>query len=130
MEGFEDKLNHILGDPKAMEQIMALAHSLGGNGEEPEIQPAPARDEGREIPPCSGTGGLGELDPRLLQIGMRLLGEYQREDDQRTALLAALRPFVREKRYSGLDKAIQAVRYSRIIRAALQELGKERERNV
>lgn len=130
MEEFEDKLNHILGDPKAMEQIMALAHSLGGGGEAPEKVSDPLPEEGKEMHPCSGAGGLGELDPRLLQIGMRLLREYQREDDQRTALLTALRPFVRAKRYSGLDKAIQAVRYSRIIRAALEELGKERERNV
>ena len=129
MEGFEEKLNHILGDPKAMEQIMSLAHALGGGSEE-EKPPAPSPDEVQRTPNLSGMGGLGELDPRLLQIGMRLLGEYQREDDQRTALLAALRPFVREKRYSGLDKAIQAVRCSRIIRAALEELGKERERNV
>lgn len=129
MEGFEDKLNHILGDPKAMEQIMALAHSLGG-GEEQEKTPAPAQNGEQEALSCSGGGGLGELDPRLLQIGMRLLGEYQREDDRKVALLTALRPFVREKRYSGLDKAIQAVRFSRIVRAALEELGKERGRNV
>ena len=129
MEGFEEKLNHILGDPKAMEQIMSLAHALGGDNES-EKPPAPPPDEMQKTPASSGMCGLGELDPRLLQIGMRLLGEYQREDDQRTALLAALRPFVKEKRHSGLDKAIQAIRYTRIIRAALEELGKERERNV
>ena len=129
VDGFEEKLNHILGDPNAMEQIMALAQSLGG-GEQPRHTPEPPQDEEQQTPVFSGGGVLGELDPRLLQIGMRLLREYQREDDQKAALLAALRPFVREQRYSGLDKAIQAVRFSRIIRAALEELGKERERNV
>ena len=129
MEGFEEKLNHILGDPKAMEQIMSLAHALGGDVE-PEKTPVPPPEEEQVTPTFSGEGVLGELDPRLLQIGMRLLGEYQKKDDQKAALLAALRPFVREKRYSGLDKAIQAVRFSRIIRVALEELGKERERHV
>jgi len=45
--------------------------------------------------------------------------EYRSEDDGRIALLNALRPFVKEKRYAKVDKAIQIARLSRLIRVAL-----------
>ena len=40
-------------------------------------------------------------------------------DDQRVALLTALRPFVKEERYAKLDKAIQIAKLSRLIRGGL-----------
>ena len=74
---------------------------------------------------------LGELDPRMLQIGMQVLREVQNTQDRSTALLNALRPFLREERRARLDKAIQIARVSRMIRAALEALGKkEGEGNV
>ena len=132
MEGFEEKLNNILGDPQAMGQIMALARSLGGS-ETPQEAPSAERETEqvrKEETSCSIGDVFGELDPRFLQIGMKLLREYQRGDDQKTALLTALRPFVKEKRYSKLDKAIQVARLSRMIRVALEEFGKEEGENV
>lgn len=73
----------------------------------------------------SGGGGgnplsaLGDLDPRLIQTGMRLLSEMNRTDDRKTALLTALRPFVKESRYAKVDRAIQIAKLSRVIRVAL-----------
>ncbi len=131
MEGFEEKLNTILGDPQTMGQIMALARSLGGGEEQEKTPVSECRTESeQEVSSCSDGDILGELDPRLFQIGMRLLKEYQRTDDKKTALLTALRPFVKEKRYSKLDKAIQVARLSRMIRAALDEFGREGAGNV
>ena len=63
---------------------------------------------------------LGGLDPRMLQIGMRVLQEYGRQDDDKVALLTALRPFVKEKRYAKIDRAVQIARMSRMIRVALE----------
>ena len=71
-------------------------------------------------PPAEPT--LPEIDPRLLQIGMRILSEYNRNDDKNMALLAALRPFVREERYAKVDRAIQIARLSRVIRVAFRVL--------
>ena len=59
---------------------------------------------------------LGGLDPKMMQMGMKLLEEYNRGDDRNTALLAALRPFVREERFAKVDRAIQIARLSRVIR--------------
>lgn len=131
MGELDEKLNAILGNPQAMGQIMALAQSLGGQGE------VGRTSEEVETPPPSPMGdggnplfGLGDLDPRLMQVGMRVLQEYQRGDDKKTALLTALRPFVKEERYEKLDRAIQIARLSRVIRVALEELGKEGDGHV
>ena len=58
----------------------------------------------------------------MLQIGMELFQEYQREDDRNTALLEALRPFLRKERQKRLDKAIQLARISRVVRKAYQTM--------
>ena len=128
MGELDEKLNAILGNPQAMGQIMALAQSLGG-------QMGGVSDQKEEPVSAERSGGdthlpLEELDPRLMQVGMRVLQEYQRGDDKKTALLTALRPFVKEERYEKLDRAIQIARLSRVIRVALEELGKEGGANV
>ncbi|MBS7219191.1 MAG: hypothetical protein KH028_07200 [Oscillospiraceae bacterium] len=140
MGEFEEKLNSILGDKDAMGQIMALAQSLG----KPAPPASEPEDENEETgweractpTPEAGAGedplsALGSLDPRMVQMGMRLLKEYQTGDDRNTALLAALRPFLRKERYARLDRAIQIARLSRVIRVAFHSLsGKEEGEGV
>ena len=139
MAEFEEKLNAILGDQQAMGQIMALARSLSGGGEqtqqvdqpapetEPQSAPLPA---GLQIPhpPAAApmpdlSALLGQMDPGMLQMGMRLFREYQGNDDRNTALLAALRPFLREERRARLDRAMEIARVTRLIRVALGSMG-------
>lgn len=149
MSEMEDKLNAILSSPEAMEQIMALANSLrggGGNGEdsassEPQnASPEPLEATAPPTPPpdlsalLSAFGGekgsssddgsslFGQngLDPAMIANLMALMREYNRNDDQKTALLLALKPFLREERRAKVDRAIQIARLSRVIRAALQ----------
>jgi len=142
----EDKLSAILGNPQAMSQIMSLAQSLGGGapasgGDEHADAPPPPSPEPAEpgdasaapsspgsaqapaAPDLSGLlgalSGGGGLDPRLLTLASRVMQEYQTGDDSRVVLLNALRPFVKEKRYAKVDKAIEFVRLSRLIRVAL-----------
>ena len=141
MAEFEEQLNAILGNQEAMGQIMALARSLSGGPAAPE----PAQGETPEtaeaaegyVPALSSpqtpdlSALLGELDPRMLQMGMKVLREIQTTPDRSTALLNALRPFLREERQARLDKAIQIARVSRMVRAALEVFGgKEGEGRV
>jgi len=140
MGGFEDKLNAILGNQEAMGQIMALAQSLGKQEEQPEpSQPEQESEVGyvpawpqqeetqtpaQTIPDLSGV--LGGIDPKMMQMGMRLLQEYNRSDDRNAALLAALRPFVKEERFAKVDRAVQIARLSRVVRVlfdAMKEKG-------
>lgn len=130
MSGLEDKLNAILGNREAMGQIMAIARSLG-EGEGEAVPPAAAGAEyvpveavREEAPDLNSV--LGGIDPQMMQMGMRLLREYNRGDDRNAALLAALRPFVREERFAKVDRAIQIARLSRVIRVlfdAVKEKG-------
>lgn len=130
MSGFEDKLNAILGDREAMGQIMALAQSLGKQEEQQEQPQQQVREDGyipvwtqeESQPPVQPqpqpdlSSVLGGIDPKMMQMGMRLIEEYNRGDDRNAALLAALRPFVREERFAKVDRAIQIARLSRVIR--------------
>ena len=121
MAEFEEKLNSILGDQNAMSQIMALARPLSGAGgppaaEKPDPEPAAAS-------PADMSLGLNQVDPRLLQLGGRILKEYQRGEDKNTALLLALKPFLRQERYAKVDQAIQLARLARVVRVALESMG-------
>lgn len=122
MGEFEEKLNSILGDQQAMGQIMALAQSLGkqssSDQEEKDTAPEPAEDAPPDLSQL-----MGNLDPKMVQLGMRLMREYQQDDGQNTALLQALRPYLREERRGRLDKAVQIAKMSRLLRVALRSLG-------
>lgn len=122
MGEFEEKLNSILGDQQAMGQIMALAQSLGkqssSDQEEKDTAPEPAEDAPPDLSQL-----MGNLDPKMVQLGMRLMREYQQDDGQNTALLQALRPYLREERRGRLDKAVQVAKMSRLLRVALGSLG-------
>lgn len=148
MSELEEKLENILGNPQAMAQIMSLAQSLDLGGQSQSQAQAPAQpqasvqDQGQPsspphpsedapAPPAAPTssgagaggllGALGSLDPGTLSAAAQLMGQFvSGEDDKRTALLNALRPFVKEQRYAKLDKAIQIAKMSRLIRSGLE----------
>ena len=149
MSELEEKLESVLGNPQAMAQIMALAQSLNGGGSPPaagagetsQAQEQPQEQAQSPAPPpaapASGgsgdglgslLGGLGSLDPKLLSAAAGLIGQFNSgADDQRVALLTALRPFVKEERYAKLDKAIQIAKLSRLIRSGLELFRAQRE---
>lgn len=152
MSELEEKLEGILGNPQAMAQIMSLAQSLSSGGaaqpsgaqEAPSAEPssaaapapAPEAQPDSSAPPPSPGGlggllsGLNSLDPQMLSAAANLMGQFTSgEDDKRTALLTALRPFVKEQRYAKLDKAIQIAKLSRLIRSGLDLLRARKEDN-
>lgn len=116
MADFEEALNSLLSNPEAMGQILSLAGSLGGQSQEPPPQEEPAPQP-----------NLTPL-PDLAQIG-RLLELFQsagRTNEEATALVNALRPFLREDRQRKLDRAVRAAGLSQAARQALR-LWKEGE---
>ena len=120
MSDFEDKLQSILANPDAMNQIMSIAQSISGsasnNQSETDILP---QEDDPPVDYGNLSSAFDSLDPRLLQLGMTLLSEYNRQDDDKVALLTALQPFVKENRYAKLDQAIQIAKLTRVIRVAL-----------
>ena len=111
MADFEEALNSLLSNPDAMGQILSLAGSLGGQAQE-----APAREE-----PSLSLPDLGQIG-RL----MELFQSATQTNEEAAALLAALRPFLREDRQRKLDRAIKAAGMSHAARQALR-LWKEGE---
>ena len=65
----------------------------------------------------------------MIQAGMEVLRQIQGTEDRSAALLNALRPFLREERRARLDRALQIVRITKVVRVVLGTLGgKEGER--
>ena len=92
MSELEEKLGQVLANPQMMQQIMALAQSLGTPPkEEPPPSPAPAVDPGmiQKIAALAGNTGV---------------------DPQQTALLRALGPYVSRERAYKLEKAMRAAK--------------------
>ena len=114
MADFEEALNSLLADPDAMGQIMSLAGKLGMGTESPPSPGEAAPQPESAAPPPFAPEQLGQMG-RLLEL-------FQEAD----ALIAALRPFLREERQKKLDQAIQLAGLSRAARQAYR-LWKEGE---
>lgn len=133
MGQWEEKLGAILNDPQAMSQIMSIAQSIGGGPGQPDQatqEPAPPPVQGPDQPTAPSqesevkaeTDAAPGLDPKVMAAGLRALSVWQDPEDDRAALLQALRPFMKEERQSKVDRAIRIVRLSKAVRAALDGL--------
>ena len=124
MAELEEKLNAILNDPQAMGQILTVAKALSGQDEEngASIETNAPADSSSD--PLSA---LGQLNPKLVQLGMRLLSDYSIGDDRKTALLEALKPFLRPERQAKVDQAVRIARLTKVIRTAFQFFREQRE---
>ena len=94
MSELEEKLNQVLSDPHMMQQIMALAGSLGAQS--PQEPPPPPQ----EASPLSG------IDMGMLQQ----LASGTGVDANQRALLKALSPYISKDRTAKLEKAMRAAK--------------------
>ena len=109
-DGFEDKLNQILGDPEKMAQIMSLAQSFGGGQPEPSAPSAPPVS-----PPVQ--------DEAFLRGIMQMMQQAQHTDSKQEALLCALKPYLVPERRDKIDRALQIARLSQLASFALRNSG-------
>ena len=116
MEGFEEKLGQLLGDPGAMQQILSLAQSLGGNA-----PPPPRGGNAPPPPPPPGPPPVSQgMESEALLRMLTELSRNTRDDPKQLALFQALKPFLRPERAAKLDRAVQAARLSRMASVALE----------
>lgn len=130
------------GPEAASDQAQPQGQSQGAEQSSNPPPPPQGGDAPAALPPApppaapaasgGGLGGmlgaLGSLDPGTLSAAANLIGQFNNGgDDQRTALLNALRPFVKEQRYAKLDKAIQIAKLSRLIRSGLELFRQRKE---
>lgn len=111
MEGMEDKLNAILGNPQLMQQIMNMAQSLG---QSPPASPPPPKQEPAPQPPPS----MPDIDPAMIGKIMSLAGKSSIDRNQH-ALLCALEPYLSKERIQKLEKAMRAAKLAGIVTAIL-----------
>lgn len=124
MAEFDEKLNSLLSNPDAMAQIMQMAQSLSGGGQEqaspappPQAEPAPFSwpNQGQAAPQTSppGSGDLlssltGGMDPKLMMRLLPLIQELGgQQDSNARQLLYALRPYLKEDRQAKIERALQ-----------------------
>lgn len=114
MEDLQQVLQNVLSDPAQMEQIAAMAKSLG-------LQPPEAPSEGVASPtapsPVPDLGAAAKLAGRI--------GELRGNEGQ---VFAALRPTVSPKGQKKLDRALRAAMLSRLLGRYLR--GKDGDANV
>lgn len=103
MAEMDDKLGAIINNPAMMQQIMAMAQSLGQ-------QPPPQT----ESPP--------PFDPSMIQKVMGLTNQTSIDSNQQ-ALLTALNPYLPHQRLTKLEKAMRAAKMAKLASSLLNSGG-------
>ena len=121
MGEFEDKLNSILSSPRDMEKILGLARELSGSlGVEKN-----APEEKKTAQSLDSLGStldtFGDLDPKIFKIVSRLMGEYSSQKNDKSALVNSIKPYLRQERREGLDRAVKIAKIAHIAKIALSE---------
>lgn len=105
MSELEEKLNQVLSDPNTLQQIMALAQSMGAASPQQPPAPTPA-------PPEADLGMMKQV--ASLASGTTV-------DANQRALLRALSPYVSRDRVGKLEKAMRAAKMAAFASTLLQQ---------
>lgn len=113
---FEEKLNAILSSPESMQQVAQLAQMLSQQNATPDGTAE------QEDTPSPGTPDLSALSSMLGGIDMATISRFlpllqemnSSQNDERTQLLYALKPFLKQERQEKIDTAL---RLARLLRA-------------
>lgn len=122
MSELEDKLNKILSSPEDMEKIMGMARSLSGSlgGKAPaEGQGEAAKTSAPDL--SSITSALQGVDPKIFRLMNRLLSEYTSGKNDKSALLTAIKPYLKEDRHDKIDKAAEIAKIAHLAKVAISE---------
>jgi hypothetical protein len=101
MSEMEEKLNSVLNNPQMIQQIMAMAQSMGAQSQQKSDSPPQKHDDFPEI----DLGMLQKLSGFASQSGI--------DKDQKT-LLKALGPYLSRERLGKLEKAMRAAKLARL----------------
>jgi hypothetical protein len=107
----QDKLSALLSNPQLMQQIMAMAQSLGQSSPAPP-PPPPKPEPASPLPPMSN------MDPAMIGKIMSFAGSTSIDRNQK-ALLCALEPYLSRGRLEKLEKAMRAAKLAGAVSAIL-----------
>ena len=111
MDDMEEKIGAILGNPQMMQQIMAMAQTLGG----PQSDPEPPKREAQ-------TPALPQMDLALVQ---KLTGIARQSgiDKREQALLGALGAYLTGDRVARLERAMRAAKMAKMATSVIGQQG-------
>lgn len=92
MSELEEKLNALMSNPQLMQQVAAMAQSIGTANQDHQEAPAPA---------------FPTLGPQQMQI-LAQAANFGSADQNQQALLSALTPYLSQSRIQKLDRAMRA----------------------
>ncbi len=113
MSDIEDKIGNILNSPEKMSQILQLAKTFSAS-EKPQTTPGGTPNAESTAP---------DIDPKLLQTFGKLLGELSSDSGGSSALLAAVKPYLKADRREKVDRAVKLAKLAKVARKALGEFG-------
>lgn len=113
MEGMEDKLSAILGNPEMMSQIMAMAQNFN-QAQTSQNTPPPQQEQ----PDTRQSTFSGGPDAAMMQ---KIISAAQHSgvDKNQQLLLKALAPYLSGYRIQKLEKAMRAAKMASFAAAAL-----------
>ena len=114
MSDFESTLNQLLSDPEQMEKLMGAAKAF--------MQPQGEQSGENDSSVQEGAFPFAGLDPKLLAIIGKLMGEYSSGNDKET-LLRAISPYLKAERREQFKRATEMAKLARMARSAMSELG-------
>lgn len=122
MEGdLGQKLEALLNSPDGMARIAQAMEAFGVTAAVPApVAPEPPAPTPSAVPPDTGASGTGPDLSGLLKL-MPLLSSFGQED-QHTALLKALRPYLHGEREKRLDDSVKLMQLLKLL-PILQERG-------
>lgn len=102
MADMQEQINQILNDPEAMRQVQSLGQKLGLSAAPPApVSPPPVQE---------ATGDVSRMLTSLAPLLSR-----SNANDETTALLNALRPFLSEEKSRRLDQAQRMMKLIKLI---------------
>lgn len=122
MDELERALRAVLDDPAQLQELRALAGSLG-LGQPDAAAPQEAAPPVAEPPPPPAQPPVQET-VSLPEPAAAMLRQAGKADKKQEALLLALKPFLRKNRQSKIDRALQAARLASLASLALKNRGR------
>lgn len=122
MDELERALRAVLDDPAQLQELRALAGSLGlgqpdaAAPQEAAVPPMP--------PPAPPPAQPVQEAVSLPEPAAAMLRQAGKADKKQEALLLALKPFLRKDRQSKIDRALQAARLASLASLALKNRGR------
>lgn len=122
MSELEDKLNKILSSPADMEKIAGIAKSLSGSLGAQTAAAVGGGEAATASPDLSSVvSSLGDIDPKMFRLLTRLISEYSSGKNDKTALLTAIKPYLKEDRRAKIDKAADIAKLAKLAKVAFHE---------